>query len=463
MHLGNARTALFNALAVADDAGGGFLLRMEDTDPERSTKAYALQLQEDLHWMGVHWQEGVEIGGPNAPYWQSARREIYSQYYQQLQDQDDAYPCFCTEEQLALSRKIQRGQSIAPRYDGRCANLTKEEVQQKCEAGEKSTLRFRMPKDDTIIFEDIVRGRQEFKTNDIGDFIIRRGDGGASFMFCNAIDDALMGVSLAMRGEDHLTNTPRQLIILKKLDLTAPRYGHISLIVGADGAPLSKRHGSRSIKDLREAGYLSLALINYLARLGHHYADESLLSFDVLAAQFGLTHLGKAPARFDEVQLLHWQKLALATLSDVKAWEWMGEAVHACVPSDKRDLFVSSILPNVKFPAEALAWANLLFQENTLTLDDEKQKVLAAAGPEFFACAATAAEQHGVDYAAICKVIKEKLNVKGKGLFQPLRLVLTGQLHGPELGPLCVLLGKEKLLQRFLRCEEELRKINANL
>ena len=269
MHLGNIRTAVFNYL-LAKALGGVFLLRIEDTDRERSQSLYSDALQKDLEWLGLHWQEG--------PYFQSERQNIYDQYYQQLIDKDLAYPCFCTEEELTLSRKIQRASGKPPRYPGTCAHLTETQIQEKKSSGLIPTLRFRVNDDEVIEFDDLVRGHHRFLGKDIGDFIIRRTDGTSPFMFCNAIDDALMGVTHALRGEDHVANTPRQVLILKALNLPAPQYGHISLIVGPDGSPLSKRHGSQSVQDLRESGYLNIALNNYLARLGHYYEDNRFIS-----------------------------------------------------------------------------------------------------------------------------------------------------------------------------------------
>ncbi len=213
IHLGNARTALFNAL-LAMQYQGTFLLRIEDTDVQRSKKEYYHTLTEDLLWLGLEWQEGPEKDQGKGPYFQSERQQIYHHYYQELAQKNSAYPCFCTEEELALMRKVQRASGKPPRYAGTCFGLSQETITQKLALGLKPTLRFHVPNDCCIEFEDLVRGVQKFSGRDIGDFIIRRADGTSPFMFCNAIDDALMGVTHALRGEDHLTNTPRQLLIL---------------------------------------------------------------------------------------------------------------------------------------------------------------------------------------------------------------------------------------------------------
>lgn len=255
IHLGNIRTALFSAL-YALNQGGTFLLRIEDTDAERSEERYSQQLQDDLRWLGLDWQEGPVHDKGLGPYFQSERQSLYDDYYERLIVGGFAYSCFCSEEELALTRKIQRSQGKPPRYPGTCRALSEDERAEKLAQGLKPTLRFAVPNEATVEFEDLVRGKQIYKTEDMGDFIIRRGNGTSPFMFCNAIDDALMQVTHAIRGEDHLTNTPRQILILQALGLPIPSYGHIALIVGPDGSPLSKRHGSKSAVELREEGYL---------------------------------------------------------------------------------------------------------------------------------------------------------------------------------------------------------------
>ena len=287
LHLGNVRAALFSLL-YAKKMDGIFLLRIEDTDATRSEQKYLDSLQEELHWLGLQWQEGPGVGGPHGPYCQSERGGIYAQYYQQLEDEGRAYPCFCSDQELALNRKLQLSRGQAPRYPGTCRKLSKETVAKRLEAGEKPALRFQVPQNTMIEFNDLVKGHQKFNSDDIGDFIIRRADGSSSFMFCNAIDDSLMGVTHILRGEDHLANTPRQLMILQALQMRAAEYGHLSLITGDDGAKLSKRHGSSSLNDLIEQGFLPHAVVNYLARLSHTYEQQSLLSFNELAIHFHL-------------------------------------------------------------------------------------------------------------------------------------------------------------------------------
>ncbi len=447
LHLGNMRTALFNAL-LAKGQNGIFLLRIEDTDAARSEERFITALESDLCWLGLDWDEGPEHDAGHGPYRQSQRQAIYDHYYQQLESQGLAYPCFCSEETLAMARKVQRAAGKPPRYPGTCRALTPEQVAEKIASGLRPALRFRVPENQQTLFQDLVRGEQRFNNNDIGDFIIRRADGTPPFMYCNAIDDALMGVTHALRGEDHLTNTPRQVMLLKALGLPMPAYGHISLILGSDGAPLSKRTGSRSIEELRQQGYLPLAIINYLARLGHYYKEDRWLSFAELAAQFSLTSLGSAPARFDPQQLLYWQREGLNQLSAEDLWQWLGEKVQAQVPDEQWQLFVAAVRPNIRFPVEADYWARVFFTD-TLEYGEEQQAILRAAGKAYFTVVLTSLGQSGADLTAVIARLKEQLGLKGKALFEPIRVALTGALKGPELAQIVALLGQERLQRRI--------------
>lgn len=452
LHLGNVRTALFNAL-LARHSQGVFLLRVEDTDPERSREAYIEALMEDLRWLGLHWQEGPEVGGVAGPYRQSQRDSIYQAYFQRLQAEDVTYPCFCSQAELERVRKRQLAVGQAPRYPGTCARLALSEVESKLAAGLKPTLRFRVPSLTTIEFDDLVRGPQRFAASDMGDFIIRRTDGSPAFFFSNALDDALMEVTHVLRGEDHLTNTPRQILLLQALGLPLPCYGHIALIVGSNGAPLSKRHGSHSIRELREVGYLSEALGNYLARLGHHYEDSHFLDRDALAAKFSLERLGKAPARFDPQQLTYWQHEALNHSHSDALWQWMGAAVAKQVSPEKSQAFVETIRPNVTLPEDALHWAKVLFGEE-LVLRDEALKVIDEVGSTFFAEAVTAVDSCGTDLKSLIEQLKQATGTKGKSLFRPLRAALTGRLDGPELARLIPLMGVARVRQRLQSCAQ---------
>ena len=446
VHLGNIRTALFSALLAAA-RHGAFLLRIEDTDVERSKVAYVDALMADLKWLGLHWQEGPEQGGDAGPYQQSERQSIYDQYYQLLLEKQQAYPCFCSDEQLLMARKIQLSRGQPPRYAGTCTHLAADEVKAKQDAGQGYTLRFRMPRGEQLCFTDMVKGEQAFASDDIGDFIIRRANGSAPFMYSNAIDDALMGVTDVLRGEDHLSNTPRQIALLQALALPVPVYGHLSLIMGADGTPLSKRNGSQSVQAMREQGYLPMALVNYLSRLGHHYVVDGWLSWSQLCADFSVSALGSSAASFDPAQLLHWQKEAVQRLSAEAFWAWCVPVLGDQVSADRRDAFIDLVKANVVFPKDAAHWASRLCQSWRLTAEQFAGHDLLSSA--YAKAAYSAVQQHGDDLKAVIADIKQALGVKGKALFMPLRLLLTGQTDGPEMAKIMTFLGQDELLARL--------------
>ncbi len=449
LHLGNARTALYSALYAKKDEGV-FILRIEDTDVLRSDLQFVESLKQDLEWLGVHWQEGLAVDGPYGPYWQSQRHDIYVRYYEQLISENLTYPCFCSDEELMLERKLQLSRGQAPRYRGTCRSLTANEIEERLASGLRPTLRFRVPQGAEIAFDDIVKGPQSFKSDDIGDFIIRRADGTASFMFCNAIDDALMKVTQVLRGEDHLANTPRQLMILKALRLPLPNYGHLALITGDDGTPLSKRHGACSVADLRQKGYLPSAIINYLGRLGHSYDEQHLLSFERLAKDFYLDKVSHSSARFDMVQLMHWQKMAVQGLKPEVLWHWLGEKVRKMVPEEQQDEFIKIVQPNLVFPEDAALWAEVFFHHQ-INFTEENMLVLQQAGEQFFVEAEQAVDAHGDDFKAFLHELQTALNLKGKSLYMPLRIALTGQTGGPELVQIAAILGHKRMRERFSR------------
>lgn len=447
IHLGNARAALFSALYAYKNAGV-FILRIEDTDVVRSDERFTAALQEDLHWLNVNWEEGPGTHGEFGPYWQSQRQAIYAKYYNILEQQQLIYPCFCTDQELNLARKLQLSRGVAPRYSGTCKKLTAEEIASRLARGVKPAWRFVVPLNEKVEFIDVVKGPQQFQTNDIGDFIVRRADGTAPFLFCNAIDDAMMKVSHVLRGEDHLANTPRQIMLLQALNLSVPHYGHLSLIVGDDGAPLSKRHGSFSLHEMRHTGFLPIAIINYLARLGHTCDTQELLPFDQLAHHFHLDKLSKSPARFDVTQLMYWQKLAIQKLTVDEIWHWFGHSVQDQVPESSRELFAKTIAANVDFPVDALEWAKIFFHEHVHLQSDEKE-ILRDAGEQFFVEAELAIDKYGIDLTQVLAEMKQTLSVSGKKLFMPLRLALTGRMHGPELTHIAELLGPKKMKHRL--------------
>jgi len=434
LHLGNARTALFNFL-FARAGAGRFLLRIEDTDAERGAEEHVGALVADLEWLGLRWDE--------EPRRQSERTAIYAKYFARLESAGQAYPCYCTEEELHLARKAQLAAGRPPRYPGTCAKLGPDERRAKAAEGRTASLRFRVPAGRDVVYSDLVRGEQRFPADTLGDFVIRRSDGSPAFLFANALDDALLGITHVLRGEDHVANTPRQLLLLEALELKPPRYGHLPLLVGADGRPLSKRHGAASLEALGGQGYLPLAVMNYLARLGHHYEDDALMDAKALSRGFDPAHLGRAPAHFDRAQLDHWQRLAVTAQDDGAFLAWAGDALER-VPAERREAFARAVRPNCLFAADVRFWAEALFGPAP-RLEGDAARAIEEAGPAFFDAAARAVGKAGADPGAI----RQATGAKGKALFMPLRAALTGTLHGPDMHSLLALLGPEKIRERL--------------
>jgi glutamyl-tRNA synthetase len=449
LHLGNARTALFNLL-LARHAGGRFLLRIEDTDSERSLDAHTSALMADLKWLGIEWDAGPDREDERGPYRQSQRRAIYTQQLERLEQGGAVYPCFCTPLELELSRRAQLTAGQPPRYAGTCRDLSAAERARREAQGLPATLRFRVPRGERVTFADFVHGPQTFLTDDIGDFVVRRADGSAAFFFSNAVDDALMGVTQALRGEDHLTNTPRQLLILAALALPAPSYGHVALIVGADGAPLSKRHAAVSVREYRERGYQPLALVNHLFRLGHSSPLQGLRTLDEMARAFDTAHLGRAPARFDEPQLRVWQKEAVHRLSPDAARAWLAPVLPAGLDERARDAFIAALLPNLVLPDDARPWVEIVFGAPPL-LEPAAEEAVRSAGARYFSAAAAAAATSGNDLPAIAGAVRAATGRQGAALYMPLRAALTGRAHGPELAPLLKAMPAGKARERLAR------------
>jgi nondiscriminating glutamyl-tRNA synthetase len=434
MHLGNARTALFSYL-LARGHGGRFVLRVEDTDAQRGSEAHLDSQLADLRWLGLDWDGGPGVVDAFGPYRQSERGALYEEYYAKLAASGSTYPCYCSTAELEVSRRTQLAAGLPPRYAGTCRDLGPMDRERLEAAGRRPTLRFRVPTGARVAFDDLVRGPQEFSTDDIGDFVVRRADGVPVFFFCNALDDSLMGITHVLRGEDHLTNTPRQLLLLEALGLARPAYGHLPMLLGADGAPLSKRRGSVSVGDLSAAGFLPGAVTNYLLRLGHAGAPDDWVDPARQPAAFALDTVGRAPAHFDEVQLQHWQREAVKRLAPQALQDWLAPVLPAGLGPEQRRVLGETVSHNVVFPADALPWVDVLFGELPPP-DGELRQVLKAAGPGFFAAALAALATTGPDLKALARELKARTGRKGAELYMPLRIALTGRGDGPELGPL---------------------------
>src|SRR5256885_1955410 len=314
LHVGNARTALFNWL-LARGAGGTFILRIEDTDVERSTRESEAAIVRDLRWLGLDWDEGPDVGGSRGPYRQSERLHLYQSYAKELLSDGKAYYCFCTTAQIAAERKDALAAGRPAVYSGTCRRLTAEQALDRISAGERPAIRFRVPQAREVIFTDAVRGEVRFHTDVIGDPVIVRADATPAYNFAVVIDDALMEVTHVVRGEDHISNTPRQILMYEAIGFTPPTFAHLALVMGPDHSPLSKRHGATSVAEFRSKGYLPESLCNYLALIGWSPGGgDELLPIEELARRFSLEAVGHSAGVFDEEKLAwvnrHYLKMA---------------------------------------------------------------------------------------------------------------------------------------------------------
>jgi glutamyl-tRNA synthetase len=448
LHLGNARTALFSYLA-ARGGGGRFVLRIEDTDVARDEPSLVEDMLHDLRWLGLDWDEGPDRGGPHAPYLQSRRGAVYATAIAGLTAASRVYPCFCTPEELSLARRAQLAAGRPPRYAGKCAALSVEEGRRRQAAGQASALRFRVPAGRTIAFEDRIHGPQRFASDDIGDFVVVRADGSASFLLTNAVDDARMQVNLVLRGDDHLANTPRQLLLLEALGLAAPDYGHLPLLLGpAGGAPLSKRDRVAGLRQLREQGYLPGAVANYLLRLGNAGVPDDWLEPAEMPGYFRLSSVTRSAPHFDEAQLKHWQREAVRRASDSELIDWLGSRLAPLGDDVRRQRFVAAVRGNLLFPGDADALIGVI-SPGDVDPGGQTAATLSEAGSEFFEQAIATLATEGADFANWTRAIAGVSGRRGAALYRPLRAALTGSTQGPELAPLVELMGPALVAARL--------------
>lgn len=443
LHVGNARTALFNWL-LARRHGGTFVLRIEDTDAERSTTASEHAILEDLRWLGLAWDEGPEAGGDVGPYRQSERTERYAAAARDLMARGLAYFCFCAPGDLEAARAAAMAAGSPPKYSGRCRTIGAADGAARVEAGEPGAVRFAVPADREVAFTDLVRGEVRFHTGVIGDPVILRSDGRPAYNFAVVIDDAAMRITHVVRGEDHISNTPRQILLYEAIGAVPPAFAHLSLVMGPDHAPLSKRHGATSVAEFRARGVLPEALVNYLALLGWSPGEnEELVPVDEMARRFDLTTVSHSPAVFDTGKLAwmnrHYMKVAPPARI---AREALPHFVHAGYMRNGTDAalgYLESILPLAvgsvdrldEIPArvaflfdwrvDAVA-AQLRTEPGGFDVVRALAEALAGARPldrEMFRAAAAR--------------VREVTGLKGRALFHPIRLALTGADSGPEL------------------------------
>src|SRR6478609_7177748 len=358
LHVGNARTALFNWL-LARGQGGRFVLRIEDTDRERSTAESERSILDDLRWLGLDWDEGPDREGGHGPYRQSERMAIYRAHADRLLSDGRAYHCFCSQELLETDRQAAMAAGQPPRYVGRCRGIDSATARARLKAGETAVIRFRVPDHRDVSFDDAVRGTVTISTDVIGDPVLLRSDGTPAYNFAVVIDDALMGITQVIRGEDHISNTPRQVLIYEAFGWTPPRFAHLSLVLGPDHAPLSKRHGATSVAEFREKGYLPEALVNYLALIGWSPGGgDELLPLDELARRFSLGGVSHSAGVFDEEKLAwanrHYLKLAEPVRLAALVVRYLRKAGLATDPSPAAIAWLASVMPMVSGAVDRL-------------------------------------------------------------------------------------------------------------
>lgn len=462
LHIGNARTAICNYI-IAKKNNATMVLRVEDTDMERSTPESERSILKDLKWLGIEWDEGPDAGGEYGPYRQSERFDIYRKYTDVLLREGKAYHCYCSQEELEQMRKTATEQGRPFVYPGKCRKLSDAQKKKFEDEGRKPTVRFLVPEGETITINDLIKGSVTFNSENIGgDFIIVRSDGTPIYNYIVIIDDTLMKITHVIRGEDHLPNTPKQVLIARALDLPVPEYAHLALVLGPDRSKLSKRHGITSVDMYRKEGYLAEALLNYLSMLG--WATESgeeIMPVEKIIEHMEIGNLAKSAAIFD------FQKL-----------KWMNANYIRSYPLEKiTDLFIpylESVGYNIKGiergwllkmidltrgNCEVLSDITkhaVMFLEDTVQPDSEADAMLKEDDSKKIIAGAYKlinSELNAENFAGlIVSRIKENTSLKGKKLFMPVRAILTGSQHGPEMDQAIPLIGFEKCKKRIEYC-----------
>lgn len=464
LHIGNARTALFNYL-FARSQGGKFIIRIEDTDQKRNVEGGEESQLRHLQWLGIDWDESIDKDGGYGPYRQSERNDIYKKYYDDLLEKDLAYKCYCTAEELEEEREAQIARSEMPRYSGKCSHLSKEEEDKLIAEGREPSIRFRVPKEEIIKFDDMVKGDISFETDGIGDFVIVKKDGTPTYNFAVAVDDHLMKMTHILRGEDHISNTPKQIMIFNAFGWDVPLFGHMTLIVNENRKKLSKRDESiiQFIEQYKNLGYLPEALFNFIALLGWSpVGEEELFTKEQFIDIFDVNRLSKSPALFD----MH--KLKWVNNQYVKALD-LDQVVALTLPhlqkagkvseqlSDEENTWVRKLISlyheQLSYGAEIVELTELFFKEQ-IEYNQEAKEVLAEEQvPEVMSSFAGQLERLESftpdEIKAAIKAVQKETGHKGKKLFMPIRVAVTGQTHGPELPQSIELLGKETVLNRI--------------
>ncbi len=467
LHIGGARTAIYN-WAFARANGGTFVLRIDDTDPERSTKENTEQILRSMRWLGLDWDEGPEVGGEHGPYFQTQRADRYRAALQRLIDSGDAYPCFCTPEELEASRKAaqDRGDSFQG-YQRTCRDLDPAEARARVEAGEPHVWRLRVPDGrGTIVVDDAVHGPCRFEAKELDDMVLMRSDGTPTYNFATVVDDGEMGITHIIRGDDHLSNTPRQILVFEALGYPVPTFAHLSMILGPDGKKLSKRHGATSVEEYRDRGFLPEATVNYLALLGWSLDGETtIVPPSEVAKHFSLDRISKNPSVFDEEKLAWMNGEYLMAMDDASfsqrvlvpqlaAAGLVEEGAYAGREA-WFDLLSSILKPRTKLMGDVVDKARFLFGE--LSYDEASvAKNLAKEGVrpvlEAARAALAALPEDGWTADAIDAALEplpEQLGAGKRKVFQAVRVAECGNQVSPPLGASMELLGREEALKRL--------------
>ncbi len=464
LHIGNARTALFNYL-FARNQNGKFIIRIEDTDQKRNIEGGEESQLRYLKWLGIEWDESIDIGGEYGPYRQSERTEIYQKYTEELLEKGLAYHCYCTSEELEKEREEQQANSQMPRYSGKCRNLTAEQRAELEAEGREPSIRFRVPSNTEIKWNDIVKDEVSFESEGIGDFVIVKKDGTPTYNYAVAIDDHLMKMTHVLRGDDHISNTPKQILVYEALGWTPPVFGHMTLIVNENRRKLSKRDESiiQFIEQYKELGYLPEALFNFITMLGWSpVGEEEIFSKEQFIEIFDPARLSKSPALFDTSKL-RWMNnqymkqldldevVALSVPHLVKAGK-VEETRDAETEQWVRDL-VALYQEQMSFGAEIVELTEMFFKKEIEYSEEAKAVLAEEQVPEVlkaFAEEISSLEEFSADeIKAATKAVQKATGQKGKKLFMPIRVATTGETHGPELPKAISLLGKETVLARL--------------
>lgn len=464
LHIGGARSALFNYLWARKNKGT-FIVRSEDTDLERSSKESEHNILEALRWLKIQWGEGIEVGGEHGPYRQTDRLNLYREYTRKLIESGHAYLCYCSEEELEQERQALSAQGETPRYRGKCRHLTQEQRAAFESEGRKPVVRFRVPEGQAIHINDKVRGDVVFESDGIGDYVIVKSDGIPTYNFAVVVDDVTMNVTQVIRGEEHLSNTPRQVLIYQALGLPVPEFAHISLIMNTEGRKMSKRDGDTAVIDYQKKGYLPEAIVNFIALLGWSpTGEEEFYTLDELAEEFSLDRVSKSPAVFDLQKLnyinAHYIKQAAPERLAELALPYVQEM--GVLPQGKLSIeqqqwlsgVMKAIAEKISYLAEIKDFVHYFNGSMPLEAEGEALEVLKGEQvPEVLALfrrkVQEAEELSEDNVKVLLKQLMKELKLKGKFVYMPVRVALTGQMHGPELYDIIPLLGRENILKRL--------------